>query len=102
VTSLPHGFEPVERGKEPDGFPTSDEVLRIEIVDLGGNVRPWEWSDMPIAWHEAIGWRIADDGVAQACGGCGRLTRIGFYEGPSDARVFNPLCGDCDADGLDC
>lgn len=102
---LPHGFEPVERGWPPD-LP-SDEIVRIEIVDAAGRVRPWQWSDLTIPWHEAAGWRVAPDGRVIPCDVCGRLTRRGYIRNRLHEAVenndpeFMPLCEQCDAGGYD-
>lgn len=91
---LPPGFSPVDPHALPD-LP-DDEILRIEIVDFAGVVRSWQWSDCPIDWHEALGWRFAPDGLSEECEVCGRLTHLGYRAWLT--KEWSAICEDCDCD----
>lgn len=84
---LPPGWHVVN----PSDPPEIEEGMRVEIMDLSGQPRRWEWPEV-VHWHEALGYRIADDGVAEACGLCGTLTHQVDMNGDA-------LCMTCCTDG---
>lgn len=89
---LPPGFVIVDPADEP---PRLEDGLRVEIMDEGGAIRPWTWSDL-VDWHGAIACRIISNGRDLPCDGCGTLTQWAIRDPETKRQV--PYCKACRED----